>query len=301
MIHTTSNNYKLEKYITQTRRDPAIVSLRTIAMMLIVITHVAMVYDMTVLRYVTRVGTPLFFLMSGFLYGQKTIKNWSKFYLRRWKSLALPIYIWLIFVSLVLGLMFSIYYSKSQYLTYIFNLYGISHRFVTSQTPSELKSFFLIDDHIQGIAWLQQIWFMTYLMACLLALPFIQKLRELFSSKWWWLGGWTPVGMTCCVSCLLLNSYGINMWYFAPFMMGYFVNIRLIPRSTRDAIFVFTLAVVSIMLREYVVGDTKDKLLWDENSYYQFSHLLMVFSILAITQFFSVVFTVGRGFLMLEI
>lgn len=233
-------------------KDPAIITLRMIAMALIVITHLALFYGKSLLWlwHVARVGTPLFFLMSGYLYGQRNITSWGAFYYRRWKSLMLPIYLWVLIMGIV-SAVFSIYYTKWQYITYIFNLSGIPHAMVKSSTPQTLSYLLTWGGRLKSIAWGVPLWFMTYLMICLFLIPVFQLIRNKFSNSSLWCHGWIMVLIIHLLTMAAAYLVGINICYIGVFAIGYFVNRSLAPRSCRG---VLITVLVTVFASLYLLG-----------------------------------------------
>ena len=102
------------------------------------------------------VGVPIFFALSGFLYGRHTILNWHRWALRRWVKLYVP---YLLFVVPALLLFFVFRPEEMPVLTacsYLFNLQGLSG----------------------GVMGLNHLWFVTAIMVCYILLPCLQFFRN---------------------------------------------------------------------------------------------------------------------------
>lgn len=102
------------------------------------------------------VGVPIFFAISGFLYGKREIHNWQEWALRRTKRLYLP---YLMFIAPALLLYMSFVPDKmpvSVACMYLFNLQGVSG----------------------GVAGLNHLWFVTAIMVCYMFIPCFQSLRR---------------------------------------------------------------------------------------------------------------------------
>lgn len=102
------------------------------------------------------VGVPMFFAISGFLYGKRTITNWRQWVLRRMMKLYLP---YLLFIVPVLLLYFVFKPGEmpvSAACMYLFNLQGFSG----------------------SVVGLNHLWFVTAIMACYMLLPCLQRLQR---------------------------------------------------------------------------------------------------------------------------
>lgn len=237
-------------------RDRAIVTLRIIAMLMIVVIHLMPRYHLGDWTFYARVGTPLFFLISGYLYGQKDITNWGAFYFRRWKTLMIPIYIGLIVGGLCLIPFRLTHFGFNQYLTHILNLSGVT--WMDATIHHSLKPILTLGNRLEHIWDFLHLWFMTYLMICLCLIPAFQKARNSFSGSRIWCGGWLPIA--CAVALLCGLTYvGLNYWYIGVFMLGYFVNTRLTP-STSKGVVLLIAAIVMGFAGEYLIHDSKELL-----------------------------------------
>lgn len=130
------------------------------------------------------VGVPVFFAISGFLYGKRTITNWRQLALRRIMKLYLP-YLLFIVPALMLYLVFKP--DKMPVFTacmYLFNLQGVSG----------------------GVAGLNHLWFVTAIMACYLLLPCLQLFRK-----------WRTLSLLLSwLSFLLLFGFFNGRFYWLP-------------------------------------------------------------------------------------
>ena len=99
------------------------------------------------------VGVPIFFLISGYLHSQKPISNIVKWYVRKFKRVCIPLYI---------------------FLSILFILYVIAklpiHVSVWLQTIVPICG--LTQNYISGCG---HLWFLTHLLICYLITPFLQK------------------------------------------------------------------------------------------------------------------------------
>ena len=262
-------------------RDPAITTLRMLAMIGIVLTHLAQYYELGDIKHVLRLGTPLFFLMSGFLYGQKQINQWGKFYYRRWKTLMIPVYIWIVIVGILSAILFSTHYSAWQYITHIFNLAGLQN--VTFMSNGPAYELFTMGGNLKSMSGMGHLWFMTFLMVCLFLVPLLQFVRNKFSQSRLWGKGWTPVCVMFLICCLGLY-YGLFLWYIGVFIIGYCVNKNLILRSVNVIYLISAIILIGgvcMILGHKFIGFTDVY----KSGIYQISQTMIVCGVLGIVQY----------------
>lgn len=135
----------------------AITWLRVYAMFSIVVCHLFQAYEVYLCSSIFNVGVQVFFLLSGFLYADKTIISWSNWWKRKWIKLYIP-YILCLFLSLCyLFIIRGKPCSAVALVAHLLNLQGWRQVF-------RINSFL--------IAGLQHFWFMTAIMAsyCILYL-----------------------------------------------------------------------------------------------------------------------------------
>lgn len=130
------------------------------------------------------VGVPVFFAISGFLYGKRTITNWRQWALRRITKLYFP-YLLFIVPALLLYVAFKPdEMPVSTACMYLFNLQGVSG----------------------GVAGLNHLWFVTAIMACYVLLPCFQLLRK-----------WGALALLLSwLSFLLLFGFFNGRFYWLP-------------------------------------------------------------------------------------
>ena len=79
--------------------------IRAIAMVLIILCHYCDYFEgVEFLSQLFNVGVPIFFIISGFLYGQKQINNIKKWYIKQFAKIVIPLYIYY-FISPVHNIM----------------------------------------------------------------------------------------------------------------------------------------------------------------------------------------------------
>lgn len=74
---------------------------RIVGMFLIFATHLFLGFYGSSLGYFFNVGVPLFFIISGYLYGKKEIKEPLNWYFRRFVKICIPMYIFVLLVCFI--------------------------------------------------------------------------------------------------------------------------------------------------------------------------------------------------------
>ncbi len=132
----------------------AVFVLRAVAVVCILFCHLFEAYGISGSGWLY-VGVPVFFALSGFLYGRHTILDWPEWALCRLAKLYVP---YVLFVVPALLLFFVFKPDEMSFLTacaYLFNLQGLSG----------------------GVMGLNHLWFVTAIMACYILLPCLQCFR----------------------------------------------------------------------------------------------------------------------------
>lgn len=127
-------------------KDYSISFVRYIAMIFIIVCHIFQYYN-NELAFWFNVGVQTFLFISGWLYANKKIDNKVSFYLKQFKKIIIPYYIYFIIISFVY-----IYISDITFIDFF-------------------KGLFFIDS-LNGI---KHLWFIRYILLCYLLLPFFQK------------------------------------------------------------------------------------------------------------------------------
>lgn len=201
------------------KKDYTISALRIFSMTFIVLCHIVNFYPFIPgyqhLSEVFNVGVQVFLLISGFLYGNKTVGNYKKWYFGRIKKLVVP-------VSLVAAVDIIILYCmghKTDVVTifaYLFNLQGLL-----------FLNWSFFSAFITEITNLGPLWFATIIMLCYLLIPVLQKVREKYMNK---LKDKMKTFLILAGSIYLLtvmiNLTGIiALGYFAVFIIGYLAAV----------------------------------------------------------------------------
>lgn len=92
-----------ERGITE-KESRTISVIRTVAMLSIVMCHYIQWFGRwSFLGQFFNVGVPLFFIISGFLYGQKNIENVWSWYKKQFIKIVIPLYMYYIMVGVILA------------------------------------------------------------------------------------------------------------------------------------------------------------------------------------------------------
>ena len=185
------------------------------------------------------IGVSIFFLLSGYLYGQKEIAHWGRWAQRRISTLLLPMWIWVLFCAAlawwsgrpVNGHDLLLYACNSQGLSYIGGVLG--------EWP-------LFRDH-GSFPGCGPLWFLSVLMLCYLLLPLMQRWRRSSLMQ-------QPRACALFIVVLFLLSvlagFGeMRLGYFLLFATGYFVRPTESGITARSLIGWSALAFVGILIR----------------------------------------------------
>ena len=199
------------------RESKTISCIRTTAMLFIVLCHYMQALGYSVLGQLFTVGVPMFFMISGFLYGQKNVYsnggicNWYK---NRIVKIVLPIYIYYLLTGIIMMFLKNIGEIRIvEVICQLLNLQG----FVKSGI---------------GNIGTGPLWFITFILICYLITPLLQKLRERISVK----KIFCIIGVLYCIEIIfiimvkpfgsIINLVGVVNYIFA-YYIGAFWNKRL--------------------------------------------------------------------------
>lgn len=186
-----------------------IVLIRVVSTIMIVLCHIVKYYTFIpghdILGTVFDVGVYVFLFVSGFLYGDKEVTDYSAFIKRRLLKIYIPAMILSITFILVLRFIYSQQMGFGEILIYLFNLQGLSFLGIL---PDDVK--------LPCVDGLGHLWFVTVIFICYLLIPLFQKTKRLDFKK----------------QCLLLSALflistaikifsSLNLIYFVVFYFGY--------------------------------------------------------------------------------
>jgi surface polysaccharide O-acyltransferase-like enzyme len=254
--------------VSQTQRNESISIIRILATFFIIVCHLGTFYQSPVITQFFNVGVPIFFLISGYLYGQRTISKWKQWYIKRWCILMIPCYVWYIILAIFAFLTLSETPSIQYSFLLFFNLQG---------------SDFLCS-HIKTASYpgLGQLWFMTALMLCYFTLPVLQwsrgTIEVLKTSQKLWI-----VLVLFMIISLISLFLGLNLSYILIFSIGYFLGNKIFHLQHR-LLYGVLLFSCGVCLR--LLG----KLYFDDTFLYNqiittFTHTLIAVSLLIIIHF----------------
>ena len=140
---------------------------RVVAMFLIVGCHLCNVYpEIEFMGQILNVGVYVFFILSGFLYGQRDIKSAKRWLKARFVRILAPVYIFYIIMFLLLLLVGKLgSLNLKSVLLQIFNLQGF------------------VDCAEIGNVYTGHLWYISFILLCYLITPILQRLRGNMSGK----------------------------------------------------------------------------------------------------------------------
>lgn len=196
------------------KKNPAIVCCRTASMILIVLCHTIDYYSFVpghqFLPLVFNVGVHSFLLISGYLYGGKTIKEWKSWFQKRWKTVAMPA-LCMTSIVLLLMLIFGSGHDSFSTILYLLNLQGIGFLYTRFYR------------YFSDIIALGPLWFITVILLCYCLVPWLQKLREGVCRVQ---HGVIVAGSAVVTAFAVYLLIGFNTMYFMTFGLGYYISAR---------------------------------------------------------------------------
>jgi len=132
-------------------RNRSISSVRFIAMIFIVLSHLFQYYS-SFPFLIFNIGVQLFFIISGILYGNKLVSNYKEWFKKRFKKVLIPYYLYVIISALAL-LIVNDYSVLKEIWKYLLILPGVFSSSIV----------------------LGNLWFVTIIVICYLMLPLLQR------------------------------------------------------------------------------------------------------------------------------
>lgn len=198
-------------------RDSSISLIRLTGTVCILLCHLSSWFGIAALAQLFNVGVPVFLLISGFLYGGKTIRPRS-FFANRYLRLTLPIGLFVLLLSVYLFFFARESASFGTIGLYMLNLQGLN--FVCGYIP-----------YTELCTGTGHLWFLTVLFICYLCLPLVSKCEKRIAFT-------REVRMVflivSCVAVALLVQVQLYVSYFQIFFIGYFCrkfNLRIRCRT----------------------------------------------------------------------
>ena len=137
--------------------------IRIIAMFMIIFDHILCKISFPLQSIIVQVansGVFIFLLISGFLYGNKRIESWKKWFVKRFIRICIPLWVFMFIDFIVEAVLWNNFDIKYVFI-YAFNLQGI------------------LGTNIGGM----NLWFLTLIMICYFITPMLQWIREKHPSK----------------------------------------------------------------------------------------------------------------------
>lgn len=217
------------------KRNPVISLSRICGMLLIVLCHVVVCYNVPIgsaLSGFFNCGVELFLLISGYLFGQRIIDDWGAFYSKRFRTVSIPAIITsvLVMAALLIVRQPLEWQSIVAYLLDAEGLLFLNWDFVTSNLFNEILS-------------LGPLWFTTIIMLCYLLIPLLQRVAHLNSIRYIL---FIIIGLVIVIICPF-----IHLEYFFVFSIGYFAGkINLLDKIECKEFLLFTgLFILSLLFR----------------------------------------------------
>lgn len=147
----------------ESNKNFSIQLIRVIAMLMIIVDHILVIISFPMQPIIVQVcnsGVFIFMLISGFLYGNKNIYNWHKWFAKRLTRICIPLWIFMVVDVILEAALWNVFDIK-----YVF-IYGLN---------------------LQGILGVNaggtNLWFLTLIMICYIITPLLQWIKQKNPSK----------------------------------------------------------------------------------------------------------------------
>ena len=177
-------------------RDRGIQIIRIIAMFSIILCHLMQEMSSSLLiksAQFFNVGVYIFLFISGLLYGRKNIDNYKQWIVKRFKTIMIPVYAFIVILSVIL--LFQNNFNFKYILIYLF----------------DLQYFF------GGMIGSGHLWFITIIMICYLITILLNKYKTFFSKKYFI---FILIVLAIILSMFSLK-YSLLLWYIIIYIIGY--------------------------------------------------------------------------------
>lgn len=215
-------------------RNNAISILRVLSMLSIVSCHMLSFLNMDSLAMFFNVGVFVFLFISGFLYGNKNIDEYGKWFNKCCQKLLIPFYIFLFFL--------------------------LTYYYLTQTGHFDLKTLFIFTFCLQGVHWLvpimnvriqgaDHLWFITIIFLCYFLMLIVKKLESKYTSFDKHI---VVIVLLILVFLQLAKFIGFkfNSEYFLIFFVGYFIAKYKVRVTKMNFVLLGLVAmVVSIVIR----------------------------------------------------
>lgn len=188
---------------------------RVISMFLIVLCHIIGYYKFIpgsgFLGQIFNVGVYTFFIISGYLYGNKIITNFKVWIKKRWCKIVIPVII-VTFIDILLLSIAKENISVMSFLYYFFNIQGLT--FISENIFRNLN-FKIVN--------LGHLWFTTIIMLCYCFVPLFQKVKKYLNKvgiKYEIL----MVSILFVLNFIITATFNVTFIYFIVFYFGYIMS-----------------------------------------------------------------------------
>lgn len=248
---------------------------RIVGMFLIFATHLCLGFYGSFLGYVFNVGVPLFFIISGYLYGNKEIEKPLSWYFGRFVKICIPMYV---FVLSVWIYCFIRYGAKFPY-GYILNLQGLGFLFVRMN-----ESWLAISESMIGV---EHLWFLTVIMICYLLLIVIKKAEKTNAMK---RIETNPKIETALFAFLAVVQFalayaGVQIIFFIEFFLGYAISKRGFSFKGKKNFICMSVIMVAALSARLVVKKFADGTVLHDNIVVSWSQCILALWIYAFLDF----------------
>lgn len=239
--------------------DYSIAVTRIIGCIMIFLCHYIQIIGKPVIAQTAQffnVGVFVFFMISGYLYGQRKIDkgallNWYK---KRIIKIFVPLYIVMIIIFIALYFQ-NVQVEPMRYLMYALNLQA----FGTS---------------IPGAA---QLWFLTAIMLCYIITPLLQFLRENHSRKILCIIAVVYIALQLIMALMGVSYVALYMIYIGIYIAAYFIFPLMLEQVTKKKVIVISILMIVAMLAR-IMG----KVFVDGTYFYDYIIVLYTHTILGI-------------------
>lgn len=233
--------------------NSAITVTRILAMLLIILCHIISYYEFIpgyqFLNVIFNVGVYVFLIISGYLYGNKDVKCFCVWMIKRIQRIYIPflvVVIPVIFVSSICN----IKYSLLTRMVYLLNLQGFL--FI------DWTFFSSVFDEITNLG---HLWFTTVIIICYLLIPFLQKIKNKVLNK---VISLIFLCVALFLSYILIVLTNITLTYFIAFIFGYYFGTY----KFFEELNIKTYSIISVLMFLFTIGRFFLMKLFDETIYY---------------------------------
>ena len=265
-------NQSIIKDDNKSEYDYSVSFIRVASMFFIIFCHLYSHYGVTALAQFFNVGVPIFFMISGFLYGNKKIGEPVNWLYKRYIRLVIPSFLWLFLYSVV-----NMTIPKQQdALMIALNLHGLDFMFtrITDLGPGP--------------------WFMSIIMICYIFLLIFVKIEEKHSRiiEIFRFGGIIPL-----IIFVLLAFCGISISGLLAFFIGFNLKRKRLLEKRSMALFVAAVVAFAVSVGSRLISKKLlDETVLHNDIFAPLSHIVLAASIIVgIKWLFTVVPRIMNG------